>query len=72
MLCNILVCVLTSMPNVGISVMISRKRQKAKKSPAIILSIYVDEGGLCAAVLGVAVFVSTLGSLQRAVFKLRR
>ena len=60
------------MPNVGIRVMISRKRQKAKKSPAIILSVYVDEGGLCAAVLGVAVFDSTLGLLQRALFNSRR
>ena len=60
----ILVCVLTSMPNVGMRVMISRKRQKAKKSPAIIMSIYVDEGGLCAAVLGVAVVDSTLGLLE--------
>ena len=65
-------CVLTSMPNVGIRVTISRKRQKAKKSPAIILSIYVDEGGLCAAVLGIAVVDSTLVSLQQAVLKLRR
>lgn len=60
------------MPNVGIRVMISRKRQKAKNSPAIILSIYVDEGGLGAAVLGAAVVDSTLGSLRRALFKLRR
>ena len=52
--------------------MISRKRQKAKKSPAIILLIDVDEGGLCAAVLGVAAVDSTLGSLRRALFKLRR
>ena len=42
---DILACVLTSMPNVGIRVTISRKRQKAKKSPAIIVSVYVDEGG---------------------------
>lgn len=60
------------MPNVGMRVMISRKRQKAKKSPAIILSIYVDGGGLCAAVLEVAVFDSTLGSLRQALFKLSR
>ena len=65
-------CVLTSMPNVGIRVTISRKRQKAKKSPAIILTIYVDEGALCAAVLGIAVVDSTLVSLQRALWKLRR
>lgn len=64
--------VLTSMPNVGIRVMISRKRQKAKKSPAIIVSVYVVEGGLCATGLGVAVVASTLESLQRVLFKSRR
>ena len=48
------------MPNVGIRVTISSRRQKAKKSPAIIVSIYEDEGGLCAVVFGAAVFDSTL------------
>lgn len=51
------------MPNVGIRVTISRKRQKAKKSPAIIVSLYVDEGGLCAVVLGAVVVDSPLESL---------
>ena len=60
------------MPNVGIRVTISRRRQKAKKSPAIIVLIYVDEGGLCAVVLGVAIVDSTLESLQRALSKSRR
>ena len=60
------------MPNVGTRVTISRKRQKAKKSPAIIVPIYVDEVGLCAVVLGAAVVDSTLESLQRALSKSRR
>ena len=68
----LLVCVLTSMPNVGIRVTISRKRQKAKKSPAIIVSVYVDEGGCCATGIEVAVVASILESLQRVLFRSRR
>ena len=53
----------------GIRVTISRRRQKPKKSPAIIVSMCMDEGGLCAIVLGAAVFDATLESLRGALFE---